>query len=74
MKKMTIIFMSGGIRGVLPGVILAYIEEQLQEKSKDTKALLRDCFYSLAETSTGGILTCMYVSLRENGVPPVNLT
>lgn len=34
MKKVTILSIDGGgIRGILPGVILAYIEKQLQEKT-----------------------------------------
>lgn len=63
MKKVTILSIDGGgIRGILPGVILAYIEKQLQEKTKNPDARLCDYFDLLAGTSTGGILTCMYVT------------
>jgi len=70
MKKVTILSIDGGgIRGILPGVILAYIEEQLQERTNNPDARLSDYFDLLAGTSTGGILTCMYITPDENGKP-----
>lgn len=70
MKKVTILSIDGGgIRGILPGVILAYLEEQLQEKTNNPEARLSDYFDLLAGTSTGGILTCMYVTPNESGRP-----
>jgi uncharacterized protein len=70
MKKITILSIDGGgIRGILPGVILAYLEKQIQEKTKDPEARLCDYFDLLAGTSTGGILTCMYLTPDENGRP-----
>jgi len=70
MKKVTILSIDGGgIRGILPGVILAYIEEQLQERTNNPEARLCDYFDLLAGTSTGGILTCMYITPDENGKP-----
>lgn len=63
MKKICILSIDGGgIRGILPGVILAYIENQLQEKTKNPDARISDYFDLIAGTSTGGILTCMYVA------------
>lgn len=68
-KKITILSIDGGgIRGILPGVILAYLEDQLRNKEGD-QARLCDYFDLLAGTSTGGILTCMYVTPGENGRP-----
>lgn len=70
MKKITILSIDGGgIRGILPGVILAYLEEQLQEKTKNPEVRLCDYFDLLAGTSTGGILTCMYVTPDERNRP-----
>jgi hypothetical protein len=51
----------GGIRGVIPAVILAYLEERLQALSGRSDARLADFFDLVAGTSTGGILACYYV-------------
>ena len=70
MKRTTILSIDGGgIRGILSGVILAYLEEQLQVKTNNPSARLADYFDLLAGTSTGGILTCMYITPDENGRP-----
>lgn len=70
MKKITVLSIDGGgIRGILPGVILSYLEEQLQQKSHNPEARLADYFDLLAGTSTGGILTCLYIAPDENGRP-----
>ncbi|XAR73976.1 hypothetical protein NMG60_11008119 [Bertholletia excelsa] len=48
----------GGIRGIIPGVILAYLEKQLQElDGKEVR--LADYFDVIAGTSTGGLITSM---------------
>ena len=49
----------GGIRGILPGQILVRLEELLQEH--DSQSKLADYFDFMAGTSTGGILTCLYL-------------
>lgn len=68
-KKITILSIDGGgIRGIMPGVILSYIEDQLRAK-EGPEARLCDYFDLLAGTSTGGILTCMYVTPGEDGRP-----
>ena len=68
-KKINILSIDGsGIRGILPGVILSYIEDQLRDKEGD-QVRLSDYFDLLAGTSTGGILTCMYVTPGEDGRP-----
>lgn len=69
-KKLTILSIDGGgIRGILPGVIVAYIEEQLQAKTKNPNARVSDYFDMIAGTSTGGILTCMYLAPGDDGRP-----
>lgn len=51
----------GGIRGVLPGQVLVALEQKLQKKSNNPDARIADYFDLLAGTSTGGILTCLYL-------------
>ena len=62
-KKLTRILSidGGGIRGILPGQILVELERILQVKSQDPNARLADYFDLFAGTSTGGILTCLYL-------------
>ncbi|KAK0605003.1 hypothetical protein LWI29_021788 [Acer saccharum] len=66
----------GGIRGIISGVILAYLESQLQDLDKDENgnknknARLADYFDVIAGTSTGGLITAMLTApVGENGRP-----
>lgn len=58
----------GGIRGILPGQVLIRLEEKLQERTGNNEARIADFFDLIAGTSTGGILTCLYLA-PENGKP-----
>ena len=61
-KKVTILSIDGGgIRGIIPAVILEYIEQSLQKKTGNPNVTLADYFDMIAGTSTGGILTCFYL-------------
>ncbi|HEX5555858.1 MAG TPA: patatin-like phospholipase family protein [Chitinophagaceae bacterium] len=61
MKKIRILSIDGGgIRGVIPGVILSYVERQLQAKDHSDRKI-GDYFDFIAGTSTGGILACAYL-------------
>lgn len=61
-KKVRILSIDGGgIRGILPATILAYLENRLQEKNNDPTTRLCDYFDFFAGTSTGGILVCSYL-------------
>lgn len=51
----------GGIRGIIPGQILIKLEEILQEMDHNPDARIADYFDLIAGTSTGGILTCIYL-------------
>src|SRR5207253_3171898 len=51
----------GGIRGIIPGRVLVFLEEKLQEISGDSNTRISDAFDLIAGTSTGGILTCLYL-------------
>ena len=46
----------GGIRGIIPGVVLTALESKLQAKYQDNNLKIGDCFDIIAGTSTGGIL------------------
>lgn len=46
----------GGIRGIIPGMILVALEEKIQKASHNQNAHLIDYFDFFAGTSTGGIL------------------
>ncbi len=56
----------GGIRGVLPATFLSVLEEKLQESSGNKNLRLAECFDLIAGTSTGGLLTCMYLTPDDN--------
>jgi patatin-like phospholipase/acyl hydrolase len=56
----------GGIRGILPGQILVALEKKLQKLDNNKNARIADYFDLIAGTSTGGILTCMYLSPSED--------
>lgn len=68
MKKVRILSIDGGgIRGILPGALLTYVEKRIKEKTKDPKATIGQYFDFIAGTSTGGILACCYLIPNENG-------
>ncbi|XP_030472236.1 patatin-like protein 2 [Syzygium oleosum] len=55
----------GGVRGIIPGVILAYLEEQLQKRD-GPDARIADYFDIIAGTSTGGLVTAMITAPKDN--------
>ncbi|XP_016694193.1 patatin-like protein 2 isoform X2 [Gossypium hirsutum] len=55
----------GGIRGLIPGTILAFLESQLQ-KLDGEGARLADYFDVIAGTSTGGLVTAMLTAPHPN--------
>jgi uncharacterized protein len=57
----------GGIRGIIPGQVLVALEKRLQKKYNDPNKRIADVFDMIAGTSTGGILTCLYLC---PGLPP----
>lgn len=58
----------GGIRGIIPGVMLAYLESELQQLD-GPDARLADYFDVVAGTSTGGLVTTMLTAPNEKGRP-----
>ncbi|MCX6180199.1 MAG: patatin-like phospholipase family protein [Chlorobiales bacterium] len=51
----------GGIRGIIPGQVLVALEQKLQKISGKAEMRIADAFDLIAGTSTGGILTCLYL-------------
>ena len=51
----------GGIRGLIPAQVLTVLEAKLQKASGKADARIADFFDLVAGTSTGGILTCIYL-------------
>jgi len=51
----------GGIRGIVPGQVLVHLEQFLRDQSGNADLKIADCFDLIAGTSTGGILTCVYL-------------
>jgi patatin-like phospholipase/acyl hydrolase len=49
----------GGIRGIIPALVLVVLEEILQKKCNDPDARIAEYFDFIAGTSTGGILACI---------------
>ncbi|XP_047306215.1 patatin-like protein 2 [Impatiens glandulifera] len=58
----------GGIRGIIPGTILKFLESELQ-KLDGEHARLADYFDVIAGTSTGGLVTAMLTAPDENNRP-----
>ncbi|GAB4852102.1 hypothetical protein Ancab_016292 [Ancistrocladus abbreviatus] len=58
----------GGIRGIIPSIILGFLELELQ-KLDGEDARLADYFDVIAGTSTGGLVTAMSAAPDENNRP-----
>lgn len=56
----------GGIRGIIPAQILVVLEKMLQKYSNRQDASIGDYFDLIAGTSTGGILTSIYLCPDKN--------
>ncbi len=57
----------GGIRGILAAEILARLEALLAERTDDPETRLSDYFDLVAGTSTGGILSAIYLFPDDSG-------
>ncbi|KAK8489366.1 hypothetical protein V6N11_082696 [Hibiscus sabdariffa] len=58
----------GGIRGIIPGIILHFLESELQ-KLDGEEARIADYFDVIAGTSTGGLVTTMLTAPDERNRP-----
>lgn len=69
-KKVCILSIDGGgMRGIIPGRALAYLEEALQRKANNKDARIADYFDIAAGTSIGGILATMLFTAGRDGKP-----
>ena len=59
----------GGIRGIIPASVLVHVEDKLREETGNDHARIADHFDLIAGTSTGGILTCVYLCPTAGGRP-----
>ncbi|XOV66124.1 MAG: patatin-like phospholipase family protein [Fluviicola sp.] len=67
-KKVRILSLDGGgIRGIIPATIVAYIEKKIREEKGDEKRIA-DYFDMIVGTSTGGLLTGFYLKPNPNPV------
>ena len=48
----------GGIRGLVPAMVLISLEQKLKERTGNPNMRIADAFDLIAGTSTGAILTC----------------
>jgi patatin-like phospholipase/acyl hydrolase len=56
----------GGIRGIIPATIVEYLETRIKAINNNKEAKIGDYFDLIAGTSTGGILTCIYLCPQSN--------
>lgn len=59
----------GGMQGIVPAVILQYIEARIQQLADDDSFRLAQCTDFFAGTSTGGIISLILTAPGDNGVP-----
>ncbi|TVU49872.1 hypothetical protein EJB05_01211, partial [Eragrostis curvula] len=59
----------GGIRGLIPGTILEFLERELQKQDDRSDARLADYFDYIVGTSTGGLITAMLAAPGKDGRP-----
>lgn len=59
----------GGMRGIIPGKALAYLEHALKSKSGDPNARIADFFDVAAGSGVGGIFTAMLFGSRDGDRP-----
>lgn len=67
MSKQILSIDGGGIKGIVSAIFLASLEKRLQYYSKNDNARLADYFHLVAGTSTGSILTALYLYPNERG-------
>ncbi|WOL12885.1 patatin-like protein 2 isoform X1 [Canna indica] len=69
-KMVTVLSIDGGgVRGIIPATILAFLEATLQEIDGRPDARIADYFDVIAGTSTGGLITAMLAAPDDNNRP-----
>ena len=68
MKKVRILSVDGGgIRGIIPATVLMQLEKIIRKLDNNNALNLGDYFDMVAGTSTGGILSCIYLMPGDKG-------
>ncbi|KAL9456591.1 hypothetical protein AB3S75_005755 [Citrus x aurantiifolia] len=68
-KKITVLSIDGGgVKGIIPGTILAFLESRLQDLD-GPNARIADYFDIVAGTSTGGLIDTMLTAPNKDGRP-----
>ncbi|KAJ0258754.1 Patatin-like protein 6 [Hirschfeldia incana] len=62
----------GGMRGIIPGKALAYLEQALKSKSGDPNARIADYFDVASGSGIGGVFTAMLFASRDGDRPIFN--
>lgn len=60
----------GGVRGIIPATLLAYMENKLIERTGNPDTRISDFFDFAAGTSTGSIIAAMAITPEEKDKPP----
>jgi len=69
-RKLRILSLDGGgIRGIIPASVMVYVENKLRSISKNENACIADYFDLVVGTSTGGILSCFYLTPNPENKP-----
>ncbi|KAL5539153.1 hypothetical protein UlMin_044429 [Ulmus minor] len=69
-KPITVLSIDGGgVRGIIPGVMLQFLESELQKLEQSTNARIADYFDVISGTSTGGLIATMISASNDKGRP-----
>lgn len=70
MKKLRVLSIDGGgIRGIIPAVVLTQLEKKIQIKTGNPSARLSDYFDLFVGSSVGGLITALLLLPDKNGRP-----
>ncbi len=64
----------GGVKGIVPAVILSYLEDRLQQLSDNPDARIADYFDLFAGTSTGSLIVASLLTPDKNARPKYTAT
>lgn len=60
----------GGVRGIIPSIVLSRLESVLQELENNPEVRIADYFEFIAGTSTGGLITAMLTAPADDKKRP----
>jgi len=74
MKIRVLAIDGGGVRGIIPAVILEYIENKIIEITGNPKSRISDFLDFTSGTSTGSIISAMVITPDESGKPAYKMS